>query len=112
MTHTNQFRRGRHCVFALHVHLVFITKYRRQVLTERAHETLRTIFTQPTTWTAFHTTPLAQSQATRRKRTEIFRRTGTDVTGDRPQLKSRGANRPSYEANYAGDKAEMVPVVP
>ena len=34
-------RRGRHCVFALHVHLVFVTKYRRKVLTETVHETLR-----------------------------------------------------------------------
>ena len=24
-------RHGRHCVFALHVHLVFVTKYRRNV---------------------------------------------------------------------------------
>ena len=42
----NDFRRGRHCVFALHVHLVFVTKYRRRVLTEAAHETLRDIFTK------------------------------------------------------------------
>ena len=44
MTKTNPFRRGRHCVFALHVHLVFVTKYCRHVLTRAAHETLRTIF--------------------------------------------------------------------
>jgi len=31
-------------MFALHVHLVFVTKYRRKVLTEAAHETLREIF--------------------------------------------------------------------
>jgi len=41
MANTNDFRTGRHCVFALHVHLVFVTKYRRKVLTEAAHETLR-----------------------------------------------------------------------
>ena len=41
MTNTNDFRRGRHCVFALHVHLVFVTKYRRKVLTDTVHETLR-----------------------------------------------------------------------
>jgi len=28
----------------LHAHLVFVTKYRRRVLTEAAHETLRDIF--------------------------------------------------------------------
>ena len=46
MKHANDFRRGRHCVFHLHVHLVFVTKYRRCVLTEAAHETLRAIFTK------------------------------------------------------------------
>lgn len=30
------FRRGRHCVSALNVHLVFVTKYRRGVLDDRA----------------------------------------------------------------------------
>lgn len=46
MKNANDFRRGRHCVFALHVHLVFVTKYRWRVLTEAAHETLRSIFTK------------------------------------------------------------------
>jgi putative transposase len=40
------FRRGRHCVFALHVHLVFVTKYRRNVLSARAIADLRRIFAQ------------------------------------------------------------------
>jgi putative transposase len=44
MENTTDFRTGRHCVFALHVHLVFVTKYRRKVLTEAAHETLRALF--------------------------------------------------------------------
>jgi len=44
MANTNDFRAGRHCVFALHVHLVCVTKYRRKVLTEAAHETLRDLF--------------------------------------------------------------------
>ena len=46
MTNTNDFRTGRHCVFALHVHLVFVTKYRRKVLSAAAHETLRELFTR------------------------------------------------------------------
>src|SRR5207248_2872397 len=46
MEKTTEFRTGRHCVFALHVHLVFVTKYCRKVLTEAAHETLRTLFTK------------------------------------------------------------------
>ncbi|SRR6266404_4608260 len=44
MKHATDFRQGRHCVFKLHVHLVFVTKYRKSVLTEAAHETLRAIF--------------------------------------------------------------------
>ena len=46
MANTSDFRTGRHCVFALHVHLVFVTKYRRKVFNEAAHETLRTLFTK------------------------------------------------------------------
>ena len=44
MANTNEFRTGRHCVFKLHVHLVFVTKYRRKVLAGEAHETLRALF--------------------------------------------------------------------
>lgn len=46
MANTSDFRTGRHCVFALHVHLVFVTKYRRKVLHEAAHATLRDLFTR------------------------------------------------------------------
>jgi putative transposase len=38
------YRTGRHCVFALHAHLVFVTKYRRAVLTPAAIADLRSIF--------------------------------------------------------------------
>jgi putative transposase len=38
------YRTGRHCVFTLHAHLVFVTKYRRDVLSEFAIRDLRTIF--------------------------------------------------------------------
>jgi putative transposase len=37
-------RTGRHCVFMLHVHLVFVTKYRRGVFTKEVIEDLRGIF--------------------------------------------------------------------
>lgn len=37
-------RRGRHCVFLMHVHLVFVTKYRRQIFDYDAIEKLRTYF--------------------------------------------------------------------
>lgn len=37
-------RRGRHCVFLMHVHLVFVTKYRRQIFDYDATEKLRTYF--------------------------------------------------------------------
>ncbi|MEZ2623225.1 transposase [Paenalcaligenes hominis] len=34
MKKNNAIRRGRHCVFNMHVHLVFVTKYRRGVFTK------------------------------------------------------------------------------
>ena len=37
-------RTGRHCVFNLHVHLVFVAKYRRLVFTNEILEDLRAIF--------------------------------------------------------------------
>jgi len=39
-----EYRTGRHCVFALHVHLVFVTKYRRDVLSQLAIRDLSAIF--------------------------------------------------------------------
>ena len=38
-------RRGRTCVFLMHVHLVFVTKYRRKVFTQEVLDELRMIFT-------------------------------------------------------------------
>lgn len=38
-------RHGRHCVFKMHVHLVFVAKYRRSVFDGAAIEALRAIFT-------------------------------------------------------------------
>lgn len=37
-------RHGRHCVFQMHVHLVFVAKYRRKVFDKDAIERLREIF--------------------------------------------------------------------
>src|ERR1700754_3972349 len=37
-------RHGRHCVFMMHVHLVFVTKYRRGVFTGEVIDELRVIF--------------------------------------------------------------------
>jgi len=39
-----EYRRGRSVFCALHVHLVFVTKYRRGVFTDRAHVVLRDAF--------------------------------------------------------------------
>ena len=39
-----QFRRGRHCVFLLHAHLVFTTKYRHEVFEVKHIEALKVIF--------------------------------------------------------------------
>jgi putative transposase len=44
MSKATEIRTGRHCVFNLHVHLVFVTKFRRDVF-EKAHfSTMREIF--------------------------------------------------------------------
>lgn len=40
----NTIRRGRHCVFNLHVHLVFVTKYRRNIFDKHAITSLKIIF--------------------------------------------------------------------
>ena len=44
MSHESVIRRGRHCVFKLHVHLVFVAKYRRRVFDARAIDVLRGVF--------------------------------------------------------------------
>lgn len=44
MENVNDIRTGRHCVFMLHVHLVFVTKYRRGVFTKEILQDLQTIF--------------------------------------------------------------------
>ena len=41
---SNETRRGRHCVFQMHVHLVFVTKYRRAIFDDDALRRLRTYF--------------------------------------------------------------------
>ena len=44
MINSRDFRAGRHCVFKLHVHLVFVTKYRRAIFTARVLEEFQKIF--------------------------------------------------------------------
>lgn len=44
MNLSTDLRRGRNCVFLMHVHLVFVTKYRRNVFTKPILEELRKIF--------------------------------------------------------------------
>ena len=44
MENNNDIRHGRHCVFRMHVHLVFVTKYRRGVFTAEIIDDLRGIF--------------------------------------------------------------------
>ncbi len=46
MERDNDIRHGRHCVFNLHVHLVFVAKYRRKVFDRKAIERLRELFTK------------------------------------------------------------------
>ena len=44
MEKSQDIRHGRHCVYAMHVHLVFVTKYRRDVFTKEILDDLRPIF--------------------------------------------------------------------
>ena len=44
MKNVNDIRTGRHCVFKIHVHLVFVTKYRRGVFNEEILNDLHVIF--------------------------------------------------------------------
>ena len=44
MEENNDIRRGRHCVFNMHVHLVFLAKYRRKVFDLAAIDRLRELF--------------------------------------------------------------------
>jgi REP-associated tyrosine transposase len=44
MNKSTEIRRGRTCVFQLHVHLVFVTKYRREVFTKQILADLKIIF--------------------------------------------------------------------
>jgi putative transposase len=41
---TDQIRTGRHCVFKMHVHLVFVTKYRKKVFNNSILQSMQEIF--------------------------------------------------------------------
>lgn len=43
MTTENDIRTGRHCVFAIRAHLVFVTKYRKKVFTSEALDILKEV---------------------------------------------------------------------
>lgn len=44
MENDNEIRHGRHCVFKMHVHLVFVAKYRRKVFDGDAIDRMRRMF--------------------------------------------------------------------
>lgn len=44
MSKSSEIRTGRHCVFMMHVHLVFVTKYRRKVFTAQTLDAAKQIF--------------------------------------------------------------------
>jgi putative transposase len=44
MEKINQIRQGRHCIFKMHVHLVFVAKYRKKVFDGDSIDRLRKIF--------------------------------------------------------------------
>ena len=41
---SNDLRRGRHVIYNLHVHLVFLVKYRRKVFTKEILDDMQVIF--------------------------------------------------------------------
>ena len=41
---SSEMRRGRHCVFAMHVHLVFVSKYRKKVFDSKILKSMKEIF--------------------------------------------------------------------
>lgn len=46
MKKKDNFRTGRHCVFNMHVHLVFVTKYRKKIFNKTAINILNMIFSK------------------------------------------------------------------
>ena len=44
MKKSKEFRTGRHCVFNMHVHLVFVTKYRKNIFNQYILAELKNIF--------------------------------------------------------------------
>lgn len=44
MNLSTNFRTGRHCVFEMHVHLVFVSKFRRKIFTKTILDDLKQIF--------------------------------------------------------------------
>ena len=46
MEKSTDLRRGRTCVFVMHVHLVFVTKYRRNVFTKQILKELQKVFVE------------------------------------------------------------------
>ncbi len=45
MNVSTDLRRGRTCVFLMHVHLVFVTKFRKQIFTKQILDDLKEMFT-------------------------------------------------------------------
>ena len=44
MNNSQEIRTGRHCVFNMHVHLVFVTKYRKDVFTKSMLDAMKGMF--------------------------------------------------------------------
>src|SRR5690625_980729 len=84
MEKNNDIRRGRHCVFNMHVHLVFVTKYRRDVFTKAILNDLQEIFASVC---ADFEAELATANAT------IDSKDGVAVRASHPRPKRRGFPR-------------------
>ena len=46
MNTSSDFRHGRHCITNIHIHLVFVTQYRKCVFTPELISTMKSVFTK------------------------------------------------------------------
>lgn len=44
MEKSTEYRHGRHCIFNMHVHLVFVTKYRKNIFNKNILDSMKVIF--------------------------------------------------------------------
>src|SRR5690606_26595315 len=87
MSDDNDIRHGQHCVFKMHVHLVFVAKYRRRVFDGDDINRLRTIFAK--VCADFHRAPVHRTAAD----STLKSKDGYAVRAILPRPERRGLSR-------------------